>query len=176
MSACAADGLYDLRRRLVEPARERGWRVTVTLTPAAAGWLAAAGEVERLAEVTGYPVRHGSRLPTEPRPHPVADCHLVAPASANTVAKLALGVSDNQVLSQVNEAIGTPEVPVVLLASVNSTHVRHPAWAAHTATLRLAGVRLLTAPGLPAGPRQDRPPLPWRAALDAVSAGSTSAR
>ncbi|MFD3492367.1 flavoprotein [Streptomyces sp. NPDC058690] len=63
---------------------------------------------------TGLPVRDTPRLPTEPRPHPVADCYVVAPASANYVAKLAMGIADNQALTQVGEALGTAGVSVVV--------------------------------------------------------------
>ncbi|MET7313743.1 MULTISPECIES: flavoprotein [unclassified Streptomyces] len=73
-----------------------GWQVAVTLTPNAGRWLRANGEFDRLEALTGLPVRDTPRLPTEPRPHPVADCHIVAPASANYVAKLATGIADNQ--------------------------------------------------------------------------------
>ncbi|MFD7757559.1 flavoprotein [Streptomyces sp. NPDC059757] len=48
------------------------------------------------------------------RPHPVADCYVVAPASANYVAKLAMGIADNQALTQVSEALGTTGVSVVV--------------------------------------------------------------
>ncbi|MET8330846.1 flavoprotein [Streptomyces sp. NPDC005181] len=41
-------------------------------------------------------MRDTPRLPTEPRPHSVADCYVVAPASANYIAKLATGIADNQ--------------------------------------------------------------------------------
>ncbi|MGW6770473.1 flavoprotein [Streptomyces sp. NPDC055037] len=34
-------------------------------------------------------------------------CYMVAPASTNTVAKLAMCIADNQALTQVGEAIGT---------------------------------------------------------------------
>ena len=60
-----------------------------------------------------------------------------------SVAKLALGVSDNQALTQVNEAIGLGSVPVVVFPRVNAAHARHPAWDAHIAALRRAGVRLV---------------------------------
>ncbi|MFD9331744.1 hypothetical protein [Streptomyces sp. NPDC060065] len=38
---------------------------------------------------------------------------MVAPASANMVAKLALVLIDNPALTQVGEAIGTLDLPVV---------------------------------------------------------------
>ncbi|MEU8677028.1 hypothetical protein [Streptomyces sp. NPDC048560] len=80
----AADGVEELRAGLVEPAMALGWQVavTLTLTPDAGRWLRANGELDRLEALTGL-LRDTPRLPTEPRPHPVADCHVVTPASAN---------------------------------------------------------------------------------------------
>ncbi|MET8422089.1 flavoprotein [Streptomyces sp. NPDC005098] len=139
----AADGVEQLRTGLVEPAIALGWQVAVTLTPNAGRWLRANGELDRLEALTGLPVRDTPRLPTEPRPHPAADCYVVAPASANYVAKLAMGIADNQALTQVCEALGTIGVPVVVFPRINAAHARHPAWAGHIETLRKAGVELL---------------------------------
>lgn len=132
-----------VRTRLVEPLLAEGWTVAVTLTPTAAQWLAAAGETVELERLTGLPVRSAPRLPSEPSPHPAADVYAVAPASANTVAKLAWGISDNQALTAVNEAIGTADVPVVVFPRVNAAHARHPAWEGHLEALRRGGVRLV---------------------------------
>ncbi|MEE4490010.1 flavoprotein [Streptomyces sp. BE230] len=142
----AADGVEQLRTGLVEPAIALGWQVAVTLTPNAGRWLRANGELERLEAVTGLPVRDTPRLPTEPRPHPVADCYVVAPASANYVAKLATGIADNQALTQVGEALGTTGVPVVVFPRVNAAHVRHPAWRGHIDALLKADVYLVHSP------------------------------
>ncbi|MFF1901484.1 flavoprotein, partial [Streptomyces sp. NPDC058206] len=120
----AADGVETLCTGLVEPAMALRWQVAVTLTPNAGRWLRANGELDRLETLTGLPVRDTPRLPTEPRPHPVADCYVVAPASANYIAKLATGVSDNQALTQVSEALGTIGVPVVMFPRVNAAHAR----------------------------------------------------
>lgn len=138
---CAAGGLEDLRVGLVEPLLAAGYRLAVTLTPRAAEWLAAAGESERLSVATGLPVRVDPRLPREERPHPPVSAWVVAPATANTVAKLALGVSDNQALTQVNESLTT--VPVVVFPRVNAAHARHPAWSRHLEALQSAGVHVV---------------------------------
>ncbi|MGW9137406.1 flavoprotein [Streptomyces sp. NPDC055681] len=114
----------------------------MTLTSNAGRWLRANGEMDRLEQLTGLPVRDTPCLPTEPRPHPVADCYVVAPASAN-VAKLAMGIADNQALTQVGEALGTIDVPVVVFPRINAAHARHPAWEGYIETLRKAGVELV---------------------------------
>ncbi|MFG3141465.1 flavoprotein [Streptomyces sp. NPDC048211] len=139
----AADGVEQLRTGLVEPAIALGWQVAVTLTPNAGRWLRANGELERLETLTGLPVRDSPRLPTEPRPHPVADCYVVAPASANYVAKLAMGIADDQALTQVSEALGTIDVPVVVFPRINAAHARHPAWERHIEMLGRTGVELM---------------------------------
>lgn len=166
---CAADGLEQLRTGLVEPAVRRGWQVAVTLTPNAGRWLHDLGEADALRRLTGLPVRDTPRLPPEPRPHPYADCFVVAPASANTIAKLATGHGDNQALTQLCEALGTPGVPVVLHPRVNTAHTRHPAWPQHLAALGHAGVHLVHDPvrwPLPEPRRASADtPLPWAPVL-----------
>ena len=132
-----------MRTRLIEPMLRDGWKVSVTATPTAATWLQASGELQRLEDVTGLPVRHSPRLPNEVSPHPAIDCCAVVPATANTVAKLALGIADNQALTQVCEAIGAGRPPVVIFPRVNAAHAAHPAWSGHIAALRGAGVHLV---------------------------------
>ncbi|PKW05574.1 Flavoprotein [Streptomyces sp. 1222.5] len=168
----AAGGVEALRTGFVEPAIERGWQVAVTLTPTAGHWLRLSGEAERLEVLTGLPVRHEPRLPGETRPHPQVDCYVVAPASANTVAKLALGLMDNQALTQVGEAIGTLALPVVVFPRVNAAHVRHPSWQHHVQTLRSGGVHVVDGPAVwPLYEPREAPAgrdLPWQAVLNTV--------
>ncbi|WP_371665289.1 flavoprotein [Streptomyces sp. NBC_01241] len=168
----AADGVETLRTGLVEPAMALGWQVAVTLTPNAGRWLRANGEVDRLETLTGLPVRDTPRLPTEPRPHPVADCYVVAPASANYVAKLATGIADSQALTQVGEALGTIGVPVVVFPRINAAHARHPAWERHIETLGKAGVELIYGADIWPLDEPRRGPadqeLPWTAILTSV--------
>ncbi|MEU4932740.1 flavoprotein [Streptomyces yokosukanensis] len=168
----AAGGVEALRTGLVEPAMDRGWRVAVTLTPTAGKWLRMSGEAERLEKLTGLPVRDEPRLPGEARPHPPVDCYVVAPASANMVAKLATGVMDNQALTQVGEAIGTLGLPVVVFPRVNAAHARHPAWQGHIEALRAGGVLVVYGPDVwPLHEPREAPAgreLPWSAVLDAV--------
>jgi hypothetical protein len=147
--------------------------VAVTLTPVAATWLDAIGELDRLADVTGYPVRWERRLPGDDRPHPPVDCYVVAPATANTVARLALGLTDNQALTQLCEAIGGGEIPVIVFPRINAAHAGQPAWNSHLAALRSAGVRLLYGEDVwplyrPRTAPADRE-LPWAAILDAIT-------
>jgi hypothetical protein len=73
--------------------------VAVTLTPTAGEWLRATGELDKLQDLTGLPACDQPRLPSEPRPHPPIDVFAAAPLSVNSVAKLALGIADNQALT-----------------------------------------------------------------------------
>lgn len=170
--SCAAGGVEQLRTGYVEPALARGWRVAVTLTPTAATWLRANGETEKLEALTGLSVRSEGRLPWEERPHPPADCWVVAPATANTVAGLAIGLSGNQALTQVCEAIGARTAPIIVFPCVNTGHAGHPAWDDHLAALRGAGVRLIYGDDVwPLHPPRSGPSdreLPWSAVLDAT--------
>ncbi|PKW13113.1 flavoprotein [Saccharopolyspora spinosa] len=173
----AAGGVEKIRPALIEPAIARGWRVAVTLTPTAGWWLREFGETERIEQVTGLPCRVESRLPSDGRPHPPIDCYLACPATANTVVKLALGIADNQALTTLGEAIGTPETPVVIFPKINITQVRHPAWKSHTETLREAGVELLTGDDYwPLHDPREKREIPWLQILDAAESAVCGTR
>jgi phosphopantothenoylcysteine synthetase/decarboxylase len=139
----ASGGVEHLRAELVEPLIADGWQVAVTLTPTAGTWLRSTGETAALERLTGYPVRVESRLPAEKSGHPPVSCYAVVPASANTVAKLALGLADNQALTTLCEAIGTRNLPVIVFPRINAAHARQPAWSSHIEALRRAGVDLV---------------------------------
>jgi len=138
----AAGGGIDRRlaAELAEPARDRGIRLAITLTPTAHRWLASAGQLDRLAALTDLPVRSASRLPGEPRPHPDPAVFLFAPATANSLAKLALGIADNQALTVLGQAVGDPAVTVLVRPQADDAQRGHPAFTVNLATLREAGV------------------------------------
>ena len=168
--ACAAGGVEQLHDELVTPLLDAGHQVPVTLTPTAFTWLSANGEADRIEAATGFAVRGTSRLPWEPRPHPDPDVIVVAPATFNSTAKIALGLADNQALTVVTENLTT--VPVVLFPLINAAHAEHPAWPSHMASLRTAGVNLIEGPDVwPLHPPRQMPPdqaLPWKAIFDAA--------
>jgi hypothetical protein len=156
----SAGGGADARfhAELAEPAARRGWRLAILFTPAVAAWFEASGETDRLRELTDLPIRSESRLPSEPKPYPMPDGFVFAPATANSVAKLALGIGDNQAITALIEAVGNPDVPVVLRPQANDDERRHPAFAGHLATLRDAGVVV----------DDVAPEQPWEPLLDLV--------
>ncbi|NBH09356.1 flavoprotein, partial [Amycolatopsis sp. SID8362] len=124
------------------PAAGRGWRTAITLTPTAMRWLESTGALAEVAACTDLPVRSVSRLPGEPRPHPDPEVFLFAPASANSVAKLALGIADNQALTVLGDVLGAPGITIVVAYQIQDTRVHHPAWQRHLDTLAGAGVTL----------------------------------
>lgn len=140
--ASAAGGIEDLCTGLVEPLLDRGLTVAVTLTPTAAICLDALDEITQLEKVTDLPVRTQPRLPGQVSPHPRIDAYIAAPSTANTIAKLALGIADNQALTVLCENIGT-DTPMVVFPRVNAAHSRQPAWNDHLERLRRAGVHLI---------------------------------
>lgn len=169
----AAGGLEDIGRRLVEPLLADGWSMAITATPTAATWLKDRDTDRVLALLTGFPVRSVARLPGEASPHPKVDCYAFVPASANSVAKMALGLADNQALTTICEAIGGNEVPVVVFPRVNAAHAGQPAWPGHIAALRSAGVSLVYGEDVWPLHRPRSAPgreLPWTAIREAIEA------
>ena len=68
-----------------------------------------------------------------------ADAFLIAPASANTIAKLATGLADNLLTSAALAAT----CPVLVAPAMNNAMFEHPATQANLATLRARGVTVL---------------------------------
>jgi phosphopantothenoylcysteine decarboxylase/phosphopantothenate--cysteine ligase len=68
-----------------------------------------------------------------------AELYLIAPASANTLAKLANGIADNLVTTAALAAA----CPVVVAPAMNDRMYRHPATQANIATLRDRGVTVI---------------------------------
>lgn len=139
--AAAAGGVETLRQGLVLPLLQAGHQVAVTLTPTAAEWLEPLGEIDAIAKATGLPVRSKPRLPGQASPHPKLDVYVGAPLTANTVAKLATGIADNQALTLLCENIGMDSA-MILFPRINAAHARQPAWSNHIERLRSAGCQL----------------------------------
>ena len=127
---------------LAEPAARAGWRLAITLTPTARTWLETTGGLSSLCALTDLPVRSTSRMPNDERPHPDPEVFLFAPATASSIAKLALGIADNQALTVLGDALGVPGVTMVVGYQVRDTRAHHPAWQGHLDVLSSVGVRL----------------------------------
>lgn len=149
---------------LVSAAQQRGHDVVVVSTPSARNWL----NGSELEHQTGYPIRH---LHVKERPGivPSPDAIIVAPATFNTINKLALGIADNLALDILNESLGMGR-PIVLLPYVNSAYAKHPAFIDNVDRLHHAGVTVLLDVHEPRS--GDVGAFPWLSALDALPPGS----
>ena len=138
---------------LVRLATAAGHAVRVIQTPASRRFVGAAS----FAALTGAPVLHDEferdpargAFPGDPAPDhdPLshlelvanADILVVAPATANTLAKLAAGLADNLLTSAALAATG----PLLVAPAMNHHMWEHPATQANVATLRSRGVVVL---------------------------------
>ena len=151
---------------LIAEACRRGWSVDVTATQNALEFLDAAD----VARASGKPVRTTYKFaPDGRRISPPADALIVAPATFNTVNKLALGIADTYPLSSVAEVIGRG-VPTVVVPAVNSALAGRRPFRQAIDDLRAEGVRVLFGPEdgwepLPPGQNDPRD-FPWIRALD----------
>ena len=167
---CAAGGVEELLDGLVRPLVDAGHTVPVVVTPTALDWLQDLGDRETVEQVTGLPLRAAPRLPREPSPHPAPDVLVGAPMTANSTAKLALGLADNQALTLLCENVAIK--PMVVFPRVNAAHARQPAWDGHIDALTRAGVDLVYGADVwplyePRQAPQNRS-LPWAAILERV--------
>jgi len=131
----------------VAAAQADEWHVCVIATPSAVKFM----DLDTLAALTGHQVRYDYKQPDEPDILPNPDAFVIAPATFNTINKMASGASDTLALGMLNEAIGLP-LPVIAVPTPNVALARHPAFRASVQALRSWGVDLLFDP--------DRYPLP----------------
>jgi phosphopantothenoylcysteine synthetase/decarboxylase len=131
---CAAPPARETKRT-VALLQAAGWYVCVVATPAALAWI----EVPGLRDATGHSVRSEFRPPDEPEFVPRGDAVLVAPATFNTINKCATGINDSLALGLINEALGSPSVPLALVPWVNRSLSGHPAYRPSLARLQAAG-------------------------------------
>ena len=126
---------------LVRRLRERGAEVQVVMTGAATAFITPL----TLQALSGRAVRTGLMDPqAEAAMSHIelarwADCILIAPASADFIARLAHGLADD-LLSTVCLA---SEAPLLVAPAMNRVMWQHPATQANCATLAARGVRLL---------------------------------
>jgi phosphopantothenoylcysteine decarboxylase/phosphopantothenate--cysteine ligase len=134
-------------------AMKAGHAVRVVATPAAERFVGSAS----FAGITGAPVLFTEweadplrgAWPGDPFPEHAplshlalvenADLYLIAPASANTLAKLATGAADNLLTA----AALACRVPLVVAPAMNDAMYEHPATQANLALLRERGVQVL---------------------------------
>ncbi len=137
-------------------AQRQGWDVCVITTPDGAKFL----DTGELARLTGHPVRARYKDPGDPDVLPRADAFVVAPATFNTINKLACGISDTLALGLLNEAVGIG-LPIVAVPWPNTALARHPAFRRSVAELRDWGIRMIFDPAQLPPVTGDSPAFPW---------------
>jgi Flavoprotein len=153
--------------KLITMAQERLWDVRVIATPSAIPFL----NVDEIEKVSGFGMRSDYRKPGEPR-SPHADAVAVAPATFNTINKLASGISDTYALGVVGEAIGMG-LPVAVLPFVNSALAHRLPFIKSVERLRSEGVIVLLGDGgfvphPPGAGDEAADVFPWHVLLDAI--------
>ena len=147
----------------VKSCQEQGWDVWLVATPAALAFIDRTG----LAELTGHPVWVDYPGPDDPEGLPPAGAVAVAPATFNTINKLAYGASDSLALGLVNEAIGLG-LPILAMPAPGEALARHPAFTESVGRLRTWGVSVLFQPSYyrsdPVNGGEPGSELPWHAA------------
>ncbi len=123
---------------LVRRLRQAGAQVEVVPTPRALDFVTPL----TLAAVNDRPARLSGNDPTAPMAHidlaRWADALLVAPASADLIARLALGLADD-LLTTLALAC---EAPLIVAPAMNQAMWRHPATRANVERLRARGARV----------------------------------
>ena len=148
---CGAGPAKDVAT-LIRLARSEGCQVRVIATPSAMEFL----DVPVIEGLVGQSIRHSYRSPGQLRGRAVrASAAIVAPATFNTINKLAAGISDNFALGVLAEHIGTG-VPVVILPFLNTALASRLPLQRSVASLRSEGVRVLL------GPREFEPHPPGK--------------
>jgi phosphopantothenoylcysteine decarboxylase/phosphopantothenate--cysteine ligase len=119
--------------------RERGAEVQVVMTPSATRFVGP----DTFAALTGRPVHSDVFERTDVVLHVrmarEADVAVVAPATANVVAKVALGIADDLLTSTLLELAA----PLVLAPAMHTGMHAHPATQGHLATLRERGTAIV---------------------------------
>jgi phosphopantothenoylcysteine synthetase/decarboxylase len=122
-------------------AQGEGWDVCVIVTPDGTKFL----DMTQLEELTGYPVRVHYKDPDEPDVLPLPDAFIIAPATFNTINKLAAGISDTLALGLVNEAVGLG-LPIIAVPWPSIQLYRHPVFQRSLVALREWGVTVVIDP------------------------------
>lgn len=100
------------------------------------------------------------KQPGQPDVLPPADAMVVAPATFNSLSKLAAGITDTLALGLVSEAVGLG-LPVIVAAWAGPALIRHPAFERSIAMLRGWGITVIHDPGGRPQPGAGEPAFPW---------------
>ena len=151
----------------IDAARAEGWDCHVIATPMGARFIDRAA----LEAASGHPVIGEHRVPGAPRrDRPEADAVVIAPATANTVCKLAVGITDTYALDVVSECIGLG-VPVVVVPFANTALTGRASYRRAIEALEVEGVTVIDPS--PHQPHQGAGRLdsfPWQQAMERAAA------
>lgn len=164
----ATDAIAFVRRAV-----DTGWDCHVIGTPASRDFI----DLYALESARGHSVTFHHRCPGEPkRSRPPADAVVIAPATANTVNKLAAGVGGNYALDVVSELIGAG-VPTVVVPFVNTLLANRKPFKKALVSLADENVAILSKPGgstphRPGAGPEYRARFPWNESLTVASSMS----
>ncbi|MCC3766075.1 flavoprotein [Streptomyces sp. UNOC14_S4] len=127
--------------------RIAGWEPHIIASPMGQRFM----DTDHAAGCSGQPVRWDLD-PDDPVSLPEAQAVAVAPATFNTITKLAAGIADTLALAVTAEAVGAG-LPVVVVPWMNSSLTNHPQYDRAVRTLRAWGVQFL--------PADQSRPFPW---------------
>lgn len=129
--------------QLITLARDAEWTTAVIATPSALTFI----DVPAVEQSTGFPVRDGFHhdMHRANRTLPSVDALVIAPATYNTINKLASGVADNYALTSAAELIGRG-VPTIVVPFVNTALAERAPFRRSIAQLRDEGIRVFLGP------------------------------
>ncbi|MGN9803925.1 flavoprotein [Micromonospora sp. L32] len=174
---CGAGPATDVLQ-LAQVAGARGWTVAVTATPSALDFI----DPTAIEAATGSPIRSSYQSsPGARRSLPPADALVVAPATYNSISKIALGLADNYAMTSVAELIGR-QVPTVIVPFVNAALAARAPFQRAVAALRDERIRVLLGsedgwdPHQPGGGNERQKVFPWAVAFETAAQLAKEAR
>ncbi|RRR98209.1 flavoprotein [Glycomyces terrestris] len=148
--------------KFVQAAHAAGWDCHVIATPTGANF----ADLDALEATSGHPVTTEHRKPGTPRrDRPDANAVVIAPATANTICKLAAGIADTYALDVASEHIGLG-IPTLVVPFANSALTGRAPYKRAIATLAEEDVIFLEIPEHKphhGGPISEQ--FPWREAM-----------
>lgn len=125
--------------QLITVATRQGWTCTVMATPNAVAFL----NEPVIEQLTGTPVRseYNTRPSQVPRSPSQSDALIIAPATFNTINKIAAGIADNYPLTTVAEQIGLG-VSTVIVPFVNTAFAARRPFLRSVESLRDEGIQV----------------------------------
>jgi phosphopantothenoylcysteine decarboxylase/phosphopantothenate--cysteine ligase len=131
--------------KLCHALRRRGAEVQAVMSQAACGLLhpdvlTYATNTDTITTISGH-VEHVTYCGDAG----IADLVLVAPATANTIAKIACGIDDTPPTTFVTTALGNSreKMPIILVPAMHEAMFRHPAIPSHLSQLKKWGITVI---------------------------------